>query len=201
MTWLRARASAGGLVLLAVSLGAPSSPVAAQSSPAATPSPAPPAAAVRTRPQKSAYGTVSAIDKSLSAVAMKTNDGKKLAWRFPPRVIEQVATNFKVGDQMIVIYRQISSSEKRVTAVAFPGSAPTPIYVNTTGSRVLVRTSPMVNGVCGTPDAGPISESMLPADGLAEVQEACWCCAVDGESCTPGNKSGNGRAFLVNCFK
>jgi hypothetical protein len=201
MTWLRARASAGGLVLLAVSLGAPSSPVAAQSSPAAPPSPAAPAAAARTRPQKSAYGTVSAIDKSLSAVAMKTNDGKKLAWRFPPRVIDQVATNFKVGDQMIVIYRQISSSEKRVTAVAFPGSEPTPIYVNTTGSRVLVRTSPMVNGVCGTPDAGPISESMLPADGLAEVQEACWCCAVDGESCTPGNKSGNGRAFLVNCFK
>jgi hypothetical protein len=144
---------------------------------------------------------MSAIDKSLSAVAMKTNDGKKLAWKFPPRVIEQVATNFKVGDQMIVIYRQISPSEKRVTAVAFPGSAATPIYVNTTGSRVLVRTSPMVNGVCGAPEAGPISESMLPADGLSEVQEACWCCAVEGESCTPGNKSGNGRAFLVNCFK
>jgi len=202
MTWLRARASAGGWVLLAFSLAAPSSAVAAQSAPAATPpSPAAPAAAGSGRPQKSAYGTMSAIDKSLSAVAMKTRDGKKLAWRFPARVIEQVATNFKVGDQMIVIYRQISPSEKRVTAVAFPGSAATPIYVNTTGSRVLVRTSPMVGGVCGTPDAGPISESMLPADGLAEVQEACWCCAVDGESCTPGNKSGNGRAFLVNCFK
>jgi hypothetical protein len=201
MTWLRARASAGGVVLLAFSLGPQSSPVAAQSSPAAPPSPAAPAAAAPARPQKSAYGTMSAIDKSLSAVAMKTNDGKKLAWKFPPRVIAQVIENFKVGDPMIVIYRQISSSEKRVTAVAFPGSAATPIYVNTTGSRVLVRTGPMVGGVCGTPDAGPISESMLPADGLAEVQEACWCCAVDGESCTPGNKSGNGRAFLVNCFK
>lgn len=201
MTRVRAGASSGWGAVLVLLLGIPSTPAAAQSSPAAPPSPDAPAAAARTRPQKSAYGTMSAIDKSLSAVAMKTNDGKKLAWRFPPRVIEQVATNFKVGDQMIVIYRQISSSEKRVTAVAFPGSAATPIYVNTTGSRVIVRTSPMVGGVCGTPDAGPISESMLPADGRAEVQEACWCCAVDGESCTPGNKSGNGRAFLVNCFK
>jgi hypothetical protein len=144
---------------------------------------------------------MSAIDKSLSAVAMKTREGKKLAWRFPPRVIDQILTSFKVGDPMIVIYRQISPSEKRVTAVAFPGSAATPIYVNTTGSRVIVRTGPMAGGVCGAPDAGPISESMLPADGRAEVQEACWCCAVDGESCVPGNKSGNGRAFLVSCFK
>jgi len=140
-------------------------------------------------------------DKSLSAVAMKTREGQRLAWKFPPRVIAQIVDNFKPGDPMIVIYRQISGSEKRVTAVAFPGSAATPIYVNTTGERVTVRTSPMVEGVCGRPEAEPISESILPADGLAEVPEACWCCAVIGESCTPGNKSGNGRAFLVSCFK
>ena len=199
MTWLRACASSGSAVLLVVALGRP---VAAQSAPAApAASPTLPPAPDSGRPQKSAYGTMSAIDKSLSAVAMKTREGNKLAWKFPPRVIEQVMTSFKIGDPMIVIYRQISPSEKRVTAVAFPGSAATPIYVNTTGSRVIVRTSAMVGGVCGTPDAGPISESMLPADGRAEVQEACWCCAVDGESCVPGNKSGNGRAFLVSCFK
>jgi hypothetical protein len=58
-----------------------------------------------------------------------------------------------------------------------------------------------VVGACGRPEAAPISESILPADGLSEVQDACWCCAADGESCTPGNKSGQGRAFLVNCFK
>jgi hypothetical protein len=197
MSWLRARWISGWAVLLVLSFGGP---LAAQSAPAAAPSPAAPAAGPA-RPQKSAYGTLSAIDKSLSAVAMKTNDGKKVAWKFPPRVIAQVATNFKVGDPMIVIYRQISPSEKRVTAVAFPGSAATPIYVNTTGSRVTVRTGPIVEGVCGRAEAGPISESTLPADGLAEVQEACWCCAVEGESCTPGNKSGNGRAFLVTCFK
>ena len=93
---------------------------------------------------------------------MKTNDGKQARLAFPPRVIEEVIAKFKVGDPMIVIYRQISDSDKRVTAVAFPGSAATPIYVNTTGSRVLVRTSPMVGGVCGQPDAGPISESIFP---------------------------------------
>ena len=153
------------------------------------------------RAQKSAYGTMSAVDKSLSAVAMKTREGQRLAWKFPPRVIAQIVDNFKPGAPMIVIYRQISDSEKRVTAVAFPGSAATPIYVNTTGERVTVRTSPMVDGACGRPEAEPISESILPADGLAEVPEACWCCAVLGESCTPGNKSGNGRAFLVSCFK
>ena len=200
MTCSRARAPFGSAVLLLLFLAAPSV-VAAQSSPAASPAPAALPTPDTSRVQKSAYGTMSAVDKSLSAVAMKTREGKRLAWKFPPRVIDQIVTNFKVGDPMIVIYRQISASEKRVTAVAFPGSAATPIYVNTTGSRVLVRTSPMVGGVCGTPDAGPISESILPADGLSEVQDACWCCAVDGESCTPGNKSGNGRAFLVTCFK
>ena len=103
---------------------------------------------------------------------------------------------------MIVIYRQISDSEKRVTAVAFPGSAATPIYVNTTGSRVLVRTGPMVGGVCGTPDAGPISESIAsrrrPGRGRRRRAGAA---RSQGESCVPGNKSGNGRAFLVTCFK
>jgi hypothetical protein len=46
-----------------------------------------------------------------------------------------------------------------------------------------------------------VAESLIPDGGVAEVLEACWCCAVPGESCTPGNKSGQGRALLVNCFK
>ncbi len=201
MTSLPARASYGWAVLLALSFAASvaaagqSPAVPAPSSPAATAAPRDPS-----RPQKSAYGTLSALDKSLSAAAMKTNDGKRLAWRFPPRVMEEVL-KFKVGDPMIVIYRQISDSDKRVTAVAFPGSAATPIYVNTTGSRVIVRSTAMVGGVCSQAEEGKISESTVPADGMAEVQEGCWCCAVQGESCTPSNKSGNGRAFLVTCFK
>jgi hypothetical protein len=102
---------------------------------------------------------------------------------------------------MIVIYRQVSPNEKRVTALAFPGAASTPIYVNTTGARVVVRSSPAVDGACGQPGAGPVSESTIPSGGLAEVLEACWCCAAPGEPCTPGNKSGLGRALLVQCFK
>jgi len=64
-----------------------------------------------------------------------------------------------------------------------------------------VRSRAMVNGACSRTEEGPISESTVPVDGMAEVQEGCWCCAVQGESCTPSNKSGNGRAYLVTCFK
>ena len=204
MTWLPARASYGWAVLLALSFGSSAAPVAGQAPAAPAAAPASPAATAAprdpSRPQKSAYGTLSALDKSLSAAAMKTNDGKRLAWRFPPRVMEEVL-KFKVGDPMIVIYRQISDSDKRVTAVAFPGSAATPIYVNTTGGRVTVRSTAMVNGACSQTEEGTISESTVPVDGMAEVQEGCWCCAILGESCTPSNKSGNGRAYLVTCFK
>jgi hypothetical protein len=175
-------------VLLVLLLGAPAPPVAAQASPDAG------------RPHKSVYGKLASVDKSLNGVIMTADDGQRLAWRFDARVVAQAA-RFKPGDPMIVIYRQISPSEKRVTAVAFPGAAGKPTYVNTTGSRVLLRSSPMVDGVCGQPAAAPATESMIPSDGVAEVLEGCWCCAVPGESCTPGNKSGVGRAFLVNCFK
>ena len=81
MTGLRVRWISGWAVLLVLSFGGP---LAAQSAPAApTASPTLPPAPDSGRPQKSAYGTMSAIDKSLSAVAMKTRDGKKLAWKFP----------------------------------------------------------------------------------------------------------------------
>jgi hypothetical protein len=196
MAWLRTGARAEVAVLLALAFGAPAPRAAAQASPPAAPAPASPDSG---RPHKSVYGKLSSIDKSLNGVVMKTDAGDRLAWRFSPKVVAEAA-QFKPGDPMIVIYRQISSSEKRVTALAFPGSAATPIYVNTTGSRVVVRSSAAADGVCG-PEAGHVSESVIPVDGLAEVLEACWCCAVPGESCTPGNKSGQGRALLVNCFK
>ena len=152
------------------------------------------------RPHKSVYGKLSSVDKSLNGVVMRADDGQKMAWQFDKRVIAQLA-NFKPGDPMIVIYRQISPSEKRVTAVAFPGTAEKPTYVNTTGSRVLIRSTAQVDGACGGPETGPVTESILPSEGTAEVLEGCWCCAVPGESCVPGNRSGLGRAFLVNCFK
>jgi hypothetical protein len=46
-----------------------------------------------------------------------------------------------------------------------------------------------------------VSESVLPNRGLAEVLDACWCCAPVGETCVPGNRSGLGRALLAQCFK
>jgi hypothetical protein len=191
--------------LLAFSLAGPAPQAAGQAPPAEAP-PSPAAASPDPTipdpnvPHKSVYGKLATVDKSLNGVAMTTDDGQRMAWRFDPRVVAEAA-KFKPGDRMIVIYRQIASNEKRVTALAFPGSAATPIYVNTTGARVLVRSTAAVDGVCGGPETGPVTEAVIPAGGLAEVLEGCWCCALSGESCTPGNKSGNGRALLVHCFE
>jgi hypothetical protein len=184
----RSGAVSGVAVLIGLFLGAPVPRAAAQS-----PSDPP-------RPHKSVYGKLTSVDTSRNAVVMKSDTGENLVWRFDPAVIAEAA-RFKPGDAMIVIYRQTSPNEKRVTALAFPGSASTPIYVNTTGSRVVVRSSAAVDGTCGQPSAGPVSDYTIPSGGLAEVVEACWCCAVPGQSCTPGNKSGLGRALLVQCFK
>jgi hypothetical protein len=205
MTLCRSGVGTGSAVLLAVFLAAPAAPrAAAQAPPEATASPAAaspdPTIPDPGRPHKSVYGKLSTVDKTLNGVAMTTDAGERMAWRFNPQVVAEAA-KFKPGDRMIVIYRQIASNEKRVTALAFPGSAPRPQYVNTTGSRVTVRSTAAVGGVCGTPEAGPVTESVIPAGGIAEVLEACWCCAAAGESCTPGNKSGNGRALLVHCFE
>jgi len=188
MSWSRSRAVSGVVVLLGLALGPRAPRASAQA-------PADPAA-----PHKSVYGKLSSIDKSRNGIIMKSDGGEQFAWRFDAAVIAEAA-RFKPGDPMIVIYRQTSPNEKRVTALAFPGSASTPLYVNTTGSRVVVRSSPATDGVCGQPGAGPVHEATIPRGGVAEVLEACWCCAAPGEACNPGNKSGLGRALLVQCFK
>jgi hypothetical protein len=123
---------------------------------------------------------------------MESDAGEQLAWRLEPTVIAE-ATRFKAGAPMIVIYRQLAANERRVTAVAFPGTAKTPLYFNRTGTRLVLRGAPAVDGACGRAEAGPVSESTIPDGGLAEVTDACWCCAPAGESCTPGNKTGQGR--------
>lgn len=203
ISW-RAAAGTSAAILIAIYLA--STPrAAAQAPPASAPVPHPSGSPDPTipdpgRPHKSVYGKLAAVDKTLNGVAMTTETGERLAWRFSPRVVAEAA-QFKPGDRMIVIYRQIAANEKRVTAVAFPGSAATPIYVNTTGARVTVRSTAPVDGVCGQPGGGPVTEAVIPAGGKAEVLEGCWCCAASGGSCTPGNKSGNGRALLVQCFE
>jgi hypothetical protein len=202
MTSSRTGAISGVAVLLALGHGtlaarasgqAPAGQVAPAPAPAAQATPAP------GRPSKSVFGKLSSVDKTRNAIVMKSDAGESLGWQFHPRVIAEAA-RFKPGDPMIVIYRGISDNEKRVTAVAFPGSATTPIYVNTTGSRVVVRSAPAVNGVCGQENAGPATDAVIPHDGTAEVLDACWCCAVPGETCNPANRSGQGRALLVQCF-
>lgn len=176
------------VILVALFLGAPKLPAAGQAS------------ADPPRPHKSVYGKLQSVDETLNSVIMKSDTGERLAWRLDAAVIAEAA-RFKPGDPMIVIYRQLAPNEKRVTAVAFPGTATTPLYVNMTGSRVVLRSAPFVNGACGQPNAGPVNESTIPSGGLAEVLEACWCCAPSGETCIPGNKSGRGRALLVQCFQ
>jgi len=164
--------------------------------------PAPTPAAVASpaaAPNKSVYGKLLSVDSSLNSVLMTEDGGRKLAWHFDAPVIAEAA-RFKPGDPLIVIYRQTSPKQKRVTAIAFPGSAKTPIYVNMTSDRVVLRSSAGQNGSCNQ-TSGPVSESTIPSRGLAEVMDECWCCAPQGETCTPGNKSGLGRALLVQCFK
>ena len=174
-------------VLLGLLMGV-APPRAAAQVPAAPPS-----------PSRSVFGKLESVDKRLNGLIMVSDDGKRLAWRFEPAVIAEAA-RFKPGDPMVVIYRETASNEKRVTALAFPGSAATPIYLNLTGSRVSVHAAPMVNGACG-PDVISAHDVTIPARGVAEVLEACWCCASAGATCTPRNRSGLGRALLVQCFE
>jgi hypothetical protein len=160
---------------------------------------APASAQDQERPHKSVYGTLEHVDRGQNSVVMQSDAGERRAWRFDAKVIAEAA-RFKPGDAMIVIYRQVSPSEKRVTALAFPGAAKTPTYVNMTGASVAFQSAPAAAGACGRLDVGPLSASTIPIGGRAESLEACWCCAPAGGHCAPGNRSGVGLAFLVGCF-
>jgi len=173
---------------------------------AQSPAPAPPKAAspsanAAPEPHKSVRGKLESFVASRNGVIMRSDAGERLAWKFDASVIAELA-KFQPGAPMIVIYRQISPSDKRVTAVAFPGTAEKPTYTNMTGAKVSLRTAPMVGGVCSQmPAAAPGLDFTIQEGGRAEVLDACWCCAPSGETCTPSNKSGLGQAFLVKCFK
>ena len=158
-----------------------------------------PAPADSSRPHKSVYGKLQRVDESLSAVFMESDDGQKLVWRLEKPVIMEAA-RFKPGDPMIVVYRQLTPTEKRVTALAFPGTASAPTYVNMTGSSVVLRSAPAVGGECEKL-GGPASDTPISTKGRVEIPDGCWCCASAGETCTPGNKTGLGQALLVYCFK
>jgi hypothetical protein len=149
---------------------------------------------------KSVHGKLETVDKRQGGIIMRSDDGKRLAWRFDKRVIE-AASAFQPGDAIVVIYRQ-TGGDKTVTAVAFPGATTTPVYLNTTGDRVEFVSGPAADGVCGKPGADTaLNQSTMPVGGMAEVSDACWCCAPAGETCAPANKTGLGKALLVRCLK
>jgi hypothetical protein len=151
-------------------------------------------------PTKSVRGTLLSVDTALNSVIMTETGGEKLAWHFEPAVVTEAA-RFKPGDPVIVIYRQTSPKQKRVTALAFPGSAKSPIYMNLTGERVVLRSAAAADDGSCDKTGEPVSESTIPSGGLAEVMDGCWCCAPAGATCRPGTKSGLGRAFLAQCFE
>jgi hypothetical protein len=152
------------------------------------------------RAQKSVRGMLESVDMSLNGLIIKSESGQRMAWQFDPKVLAEVG-KFKAGAPVIVIYRQISANEKRVTAIAFPGTAEKPTYVNMTGERVLLRSAPAVADGCVASDGAAFTDLTIPPAGRAEVLEACWCCAPVNGSCTPGTKSGQGQAFLAQCFE
>jgi hypothetical protein len=150
---------------------------------------------------KSVYGKLKSVSKSRNAVFMTSDSGEQLAWRFNARIVAELG-RFEPGQAMIVIYRQTRSNEKSVTAVAFPGTANGPVYVNMTGERVLLRSGPMLSGACApaAPDV-EVHETSIAAGGMTEISDGCWCCAPEEHTCSPANKSGNGKALLVQCYK
>jgi hypothetical protein len=176
------------VLLLVLALGVPGVLVEAQDAAEADP------------PPKSVRGTLVNVRTGLNTIVIRSNEGETLSWRFEANVIEEAA-KFEEGAPVIVIYRQLPDGLKRVTALAFPGVEQTPIYVNLTGERVVVRSAPRVNDSCDAAGSAGVTETTVPRGGMAEVLEGCWCCAVAGQSCPTTTQSGNGRAYLVQCFE
>lgn len=149
---------------------------------------------------KSVHGKLDTLDKQRGGIFVVSDDGRKMSWRLEKGVIDRL-TGFKKGDPIVVIYRQRGGGNTAVTAVAFPGAAATPVYINTTGHRIEFISGPKVNDKCGEMGDAPLNHSTVPVDGMAEVSDECWCCAPAGEACAPANKTGLGKAFLTQCYK
>jgi hypothetical protein len=182
------RSGAGLCVALLAGLlpGAHSSRAAAQST-------APGGLATRT-----VYGKLEMVNESVNGVSVVSDKGQRMAWQFEKPVIDELK-GFKPGDPVVVIYRERGGG-KAVTAIAFPGKAATPIYVNTAGERVELVSGPMVDGACGQTSDKPVNRTTIPTGGRAETQDACWCCAPVGQACVPSNRTGLGQAFLIHCY-
>jgi hypothetical protein len=148
---------------------------------------------------RTVYGKLEMVNESVNGVAIVSDKGQRMAWQLDRKVIDQIK-GFPPGDPVIVIYRERGGG-KAVTAIAFPGKAKTPIYVNTAGERVELVSGPKVDGACGKAPETSIHRTTIPTGGRAETQDECWCCAPAGQACVPGNRTGLGLAFLVHCYE
>jgi hypothetical protein len=148
---------------------------------------------------KTVHGKLEMVNESVNGVAVVSDEGQRMAWQFDKTVIEMIK-GFQPGDPVVVIYR-LRGADKAVTAIAFPGKAATPVYVNTSGQRVELVSGPMVNGACGQPSAEPLHTTNILSGGQAETGDACWCCAPAGQACVPSNRTGLGQAFLIHCYE
>jgi hypothetical protein len=178
----------GAALLLALGAG--------EATPQAAPSPAAGTGRIATA---TVHGKLDMVNERLNGVSVITDDGARMAWQLDKRVIAHVK-RFKPGDPVVVIYR-VRGGGTAVTAIAFPGAAKTPTYVNTSAERVELVSGPMVDGACGKLPEAPIHTTTIPVGGRAGTEDACWCCAPAGGACVPANKTGLGQAFLVQCYE
>jgi hypothetical protein len=183
------RSTAGLAVVVLLGLGSGASAVRALAQQEAPSRPA----------SRTVYGKLEMVNESVNGVAIVSDKGQRMAWQLDGKLIAQLK-DFKPGDPVIVIYRQ-RGSDRAVTAIAFPGKAESPIYVNTTGQRVELVSGPKVEGACGQPSEAAIRRTTIPIGGRAETQDECWCCAPAGQACVPSNRTGLGRAFLIHCYE
>jgi hypothetical protein len=156
-------------------------------------------------------GTLVTVDQRLNGVILRTASGEKMAWKLDAGVVAEAA-KFKAGDRLWIIYRQRGPGERAVTALGFPGKAPRPIYINATGTDIVLRTGPMAGGACqGDPEASQVREFRLPPSGTTEGVNPCWCCAASDQTCQPANRSyepatlsgapgPTGTIILARCF-
>ncbi len=186
MSWIRWNALTGAAVILGAAVALLPGPVESQ---------APDMPLVRT----STSGVLQAVDPTLNGIVIKSDAGERLGWELAPGVIAE-AGKFKPEARVRVIYRQAGPSDSAVTAIGFPGAEKSPLYVNGTGSNVVLRLGPAAGGKCGGPSASIAAEFPLPRLGSIADPAACWCCAGSNETCTPANHSEVGRIILAQCF-
>ena len=155
----------------------------------------------------SVSGTLVNVDKPLSGLILRTDEGRQMAWRLDRSVVEELS-RFKKGDRLWIIYRELFGGDRAVTAIGFPGSEKVPVYVNATGAAVRLHTAAYLDsGACrGYREEGQVSSSLVRRGASADNEARCWCCSSMQETCEPANRAYEpgdrvtGRIILSRCF-